>query len=86
MHRVIVYIILCRMLYLWEFVSFQNQIRAHQEMLTDLLGSNTVKTITLKGVREGIQQLQQCLSIQQKHNVNMCIQQSLFHNNLFIIL
>lgn len=40
-------------------------------MLTDLLGSNTVKTITLKGVREGIQQLQQCLSIQQKNNVNI---------------
>jgi hypothetical protein len=53
--------------------SFQNQIRAHQEMLTDLLGANTVKTITLKGVREGIQQLQQCLSVQEKNNVNTSI-------------
>lgn len=51
--------------------SFQNQIRAHQDMLTDLLGANTVKTITLKGIREGIQKLHQYLSIQDKNNVNI---------------
>lgn len=52
-----------------KIILFQNQIRAHQEILTDLLRSHTVKTITLKAVREGIQQLQQSLEIQQKQSV-----------------
>lgn len=49
---------------------FQNQIRAHQEILTDLLEAHTVKTITLKAIRKGIQQLQQSLSIHQKNSVS----------------
>lgn len=53
------------------FMLFQNQIRNQKEILSDLLGAQSIKTITLKVLHEGILQLQQALSIQQKNNVNV---------------
>ncbi|VVC33540.1 WD40/YVTN repeat-like-containing domain,WD40 repeat,WD40-repeat-containing domain [Cinara cedri] len=50
-----------------EIKLINKKIRDHQEILADLLGAQTVKKMTLKGVRECNRQIQQSLIVQQQN-------------------
>lgn len=51
------------------YVLFQNRLRSHQELLTDVLGINTIKLTTLKSLHESITRLQLSMCIQRKNHV-----------------